>query len=724
MPSTPSRFRLASDVRPVEYDLHLAPDLEAGTFRGEVSITVTLAKPRRDVRLHAADLAITRASARTDAGEIAARASLQKHDETVTLVFARPLPAGTATLALAFEGKLNQHLRGFYAACANDRPYAFTQCETADARRILPCFDEPAFKARWRVAVTAATSDTVLGNAPVLREEPAGDGRRTVHLAPTPPLSSYLLAVAVGPLEATAPRACGTTPVRVWHVPGKAHLAEFGLEAGVEALRRLEDYFGLPYPYEKLDLVAVPDFEAGAMENAGAVFFRDAAPARSRDGPIAGEARGRGDRAPARAHMWYGDLVTMAWCDDLWLTGRSPPGWRTGSSTVEARMADVVGLSTTVRARSRSTRSRRRIRAGRERRAGDRELRPHHVREGRGGRADDRALSRRRHFRDGVRRYMERHREGNAVAADLWRALAEASGKDVARVAQAWIAQPGFPLVSIDATKSVTIRQERFFADPKIPAGKRRARWPVPLVAKLPGGRLERTLADKPSQTITIAGERPEWIFGNASAGGFYRVRHDAATRALLANLSSLTAVERLNSRASGRSCAPAGRRRASSTSSTLRRGDRLRRPGGITSPLAHRRASPGTARPQAAFRRWLGALRARLRLPGWRADVARRRPAASRVAPAHRRRDRGSARGDERRRPAPRAVPADRSALEPNLADPVVHRPRAPAATAAIAATATSSKWRARRRSAAGSSWRSRASAIPTRSARRSTRR
>src|SRR5690242_682103 len=167
MPTPPSRLRLAPDVRPREYDLHLTPDLAAGTFRGEVEIATTLAKARKDVTLHAADLAIRRAVARVNGAEIAAKANVRKSDEAVTLRFAKPLPKGDVTLALAYEGKLNAHLRGLYAASANGARYAFTQCETADARRVLPCFDEPSFKARWRVAVTAPASDTVVGNAPV-----------------------------------------------------------------------------------------------------------------------------------------------------------------------------------------------------------------------------------------------------------------------------------------------------------------------------------------------------------------------------------------------------------------------------------------------------------------------------------------------------------------------------------------------------------------------------
>ena len=216
----PSSFRLPTEVRPTAYDLHLEPDLASGRFAGQVRIGVRLDRPRSSVTLHAADLRIERSSAHADGRQMPARASVARADETVTLRFPRPLPAGEATLALRFSGALNQHLRGLYAASAGGRRYAFTQCEAADARRILPCFDEPSFKARFRVSVTAAAGDAVLSNAPVEREEPVARGR-TVHFAPTPPLSTYLLAIAVGPLESSPsgasarPRSgSGTCPAR------------------------------------------------------------------------------------------------------------------------------------------------------------------------------------------------------------------------------------------------------------------------------------------------------------------------------------------------------------------------------------------------------------------------------------------------------------------------------------------------------------------------------
>src|SRR5206468_328532 len=243
MPSAPhpSRFRLPADVRPTGYDLHLEPDLEGGAFRGEVRIALRLARPRAEIVLHAADLAIERATAHSAGREMSARVRLARADETA------------------------------------------------------------------------------VSNGPVEREEPVPGGR-VVRFAETPPLSTYLLALAVGRLEASAPRHLGPVPIRVWHVPGKGQLTAFALEAAAEALARLQDYFDIPYPYRKLDLVAVPDFEAGAMENAGAVFFRETLllldPATA---SLVERKRAAEVIAHELAHMWYGDLVTMAWWDDLWL---------------------------------------------------------------------------------------------------------------------------------------------------------------------------------------------------------------------------------------------------------------------------------------------------------------------------------------------------------------------------------------------------------------------
>jgi len=689
-------LRLPSDVHPLEYDLHLEPDLDAGRFKGNVRIVVRLDRPRRDVILHAAGLTIERAVARAADHEIAARVSLQPSEETATLRFARPLPAGEAVLVLRFAGQLNQHLRGLYAASADGRRYAFSQCEAADARRIFPCFDEPAFKARFRVAVTVGDGEVAISNGPVEREEPAPGGR-IVYFAPTPPLSTYLFALAVGPLEASAPRVLGSTPIRIWHVPGKGHLTELALEAAAEALARLQDYFDIPYPYGKLDLVAVPDFEAGAMENAGAVFFRETLLLLDPKTASLGERKRAAEViAHELAHMWYGDLVTMAWWDDLWLNEAFAtwmayrvvdewrPEWRMWQGFEHDRAGALAldGLANThpiyaeVRSVAQATENFDAITYEK-------------------GAAVVRMIEQYlgpESFRAGVRVYMRRHRESNTVAADLWRALEEASGKEVAHVAQAWIGQAGFPLVSIGPARGETeavlaVKQERFFSDPRIPPARRRVRWPVPLVLKwrsLDGPSVDRFLVEKSTQTITLPrAARVEWYFGNANAGGFYRVQHDPADRTtLLAHLTDgLTPVERLALSGDQWALVRSGKARIEAfldVADALGEETDYDVIDGISGPLdlIDEQVTPAESETQERFRGWMAErFGPQLDRLGWEAapgedDPTRlRRAAVVRLlggvaeappvlAEARRRLD---------------AYLADRSSLEPNLADPVV---------------------------------------------------
>ena len=553
----PSRYRLPTGIRPLRYHLHLAPDLDAGTFTGSVTIEVSLARAAPSFTLHAADLEIDEAIAERDGRRFAANVSVSAYHETVTLSFEAPLASGGWTVRLGFRARLATHLRGLYAAGSGKRRYAFTQLEAADARRMFPCFDEPSFKARFRISVTARTRYSILSNMPVESERPTGRGRKVVTFAETPLLSTYLLAVAVGELECSRAVHVGPTPIRVWAVPGKRKHMGLALEAAAAALERLERYFGIPYPYPKLDLLAVPDFEAGAMENAGAVFFRETLLLLDPATISLGERKRAAEViAHELAHMWYGDLVTMAWWDDLWLNeafatwmayrvvDEWKPEWRLWQSYEHGRAA-ALGLDALVHThpiyapvRSVAEATENFDAITYEKGAAVVRMIEHYLGAG--------------PFRRGVRLYMRRHREGNAVAADLWRALEEASGREVARVAQAWIEKAGFPLLHVGSGKQpgeIRLRQERFFADPAISSGRRREIWPIPLVARSGRGvrsRTGRALLDKSSGTVKIpAGE---WIYGNAGAGGFYRVRHEpAAVASLLPMLpKALTAVERM----------------------------------------------------------------------------------------------------------------------------------------------------------------------------------
>ncbi len=263
-------FRLSPDVKPIRYAVRLAPDLAAGTFEGRMELELQLSTPRRELQLHAVGLQISTARARP---EPSASASADAESETVTLRFDAELPAGKVVLDLGWTGAFSGGLRGLYRAGS----LAVTQFEAADARRVFPCFDEPAFKARWRLEVAGLPEGvTALSNGPVVQDD-KGPAGRTVRFAETPPLSSYLVALCIGELSSSPEQKVRAYTVRTWAVPQKQALTAFGQQVACAVLPLLEDYFGQPYAYAKVDQVGVPDFEAGAMENAGCITYREVA---------------------------------------------------------------------------------------------------------------------------------------------------------------------------------------------------------------------------------------------------------------------------------------------------------------------------------------------------------------------------------------------------------------------------------------------------------------
>jgi puromycin-sensitive aminopeptidase len=553
-------YRLPADVRPLEADLHVSVDpAQSGAFSGDVLHHVELARSKRTLELHAVGLTITRAHAEIGDQRVRARIQPRPERETVEIVLAEALPAGAVTLVLEFKGKLASDLRGFYAARSGERKYAFTQLESTEARRFFPCFDEPSLKARFGLSVTTAHANTVISNNPVEKIVPREGGQKTVVFAQTPPLSTYLLALAVGELVASEPVHCGETEIRIWHVPGKEPLTAFALDAARETLARLEAYFDLPYPYEKLDLVAVPEFEAGAMENAGAVFFRETLllvdPARTTTLELKRVAE---VICHELAHMWYGDLVTMAWWDDLWLNEAFAtwmayqvvdawkPEWRMWSTFQHDRSAalGMDALDNThpiyieVRSPSEATENFDLITYEK-------------------GAAVVRMIERylgAEVFRAGVRQYIREHREGNTVAADLWNALADASGQDIAPIMRAWIEQPGFPLLRLDRVERggrhlVRYRQERFRPNIDAPAKDATKRWPIPWVGRAGGAvgsRSVRQLLARTRGEFELEGEAPRFLYGNAEEAGFFRPLHTREELASIAQHSrELTPVER-----------------------------------------------------------------------------------------------------------------------------------------------------------------------------------
>jgi puromycin-sensitive aminopeptidase len=542
-------------------------DPARGTFGGEVTIRLELSRPQRSIELHAADLKIDGATWQADRnGREARRGRIIPHRdrETAEVRFPSRVHAGTGMLTLRFTATLQPGLRGLYGVHAGGNAYAFSQLEAADARRFFPCFDEPSFKARFTFRVTTDAANAVVSNAPAVHVEDLPYGDRTVEFAPTPKLSTYLCALAVGPLECSQPRLVGSTPVRVWHIPGKGHLTATALEVAAESLVRLEQYFGVPYPYQKLDLVAVPDFEAGAMENAGAVFFRETLVLADRTTLTLLEYKRLAEViAHELAHMWYGNLVTMAWWNDLWLNEAFAtwmafrvvddwkPEWKMWNNFEHHRAAalsmdalththpvygDVDDVAEATENFDAITYEKGAAVIGMiERYLG----------------ADA--------FRDGIRRYIRQHREGNATARDLWQALGEASRKPVEHIVRRWIETPGFPLLTVRAEQDggvvgFAVRQERFFASPRVRNAARRGRWPIPWVVKYQSGggagpAVARYLIETSTDHLILdASGLLRWYYGNADEGGFFRVHYDDRNLAdLTAALpDALTPVERM----------------------------------------------------------------------------------------------------------------------------------------------------------------------------------
>ncbi len=548
-PTEDRAFRLDPGIRPLRYDARLSVDLAGRAFSGELTLALSLAREASELVLHAAGLRLTRCACEVGGRLLEGSATPVAASETVRLAFPAALPAGRAELRLAWTGRFTDGLRGLYLAGPE---LAATQFEAADARRVFPCLDEPGFKAPWRLAVEIPSDLEALSNGAAESSEARG-ATRVVQFAETPPLPAYLVALVVGRIEAGATGAIGAIPVRSWAATGKGGLAAWGQEVALAALPRLEDYFGLPYAFGKLDQVALPDFGAGAMENAGLVTYREVAllldPATA---SLAQRKRVAEVVTHELAHQWFGNLVTMRWWDDLWLNEAFAtwmaylvvdgwrPGWRLWLDFDQGKAAamalDALHATHPIRAEVRTV--------------GEATESFDLITYEKGGgvlRMIERYLGADR-FREGIRRYMRRHARDNAVAADLWRALGEASGEPVEELAAAWIDRPGFPVVDAELVgATLRLSQRRFLSRPgdEDPG----ARWPIPIVLRLGrAGRVEeRRLLLREGAVALPLGAAPDWVVVNAGATGFYRVAPGPALLGALAgHLEDLAPPERV----------------------------------------------------------------------------------------------------------------------------------------------------------------------------------
>jgi aminopeptidase N len=560
--------RLPAGVVPSHYDLGFAVDLARARFEGIETIRVDIAQPTRTVVLHALDIAF-RTVTITAAGTAPQTASVTLNEplQTATLTVSKAIPKGSADIKIVYTGILNDKLRGFYLSTeASGRRHAVTQFEATDARRAFPGFDEPAFKATFDVSLTIDAGDMAISNGRVVSDTPAADGRHTVRFATTPKMSTYLVAMAVGRFECLESSA-ENIPIRICSTQGKKELGHVALDLAGRLLTYFNQYFAIKYPFGKLDVLAVPDFAAGAMENTAAIFYREIdLLVDPKDASLATSKRIASVLAHEMAHQWFGDLVTMKWWDDLWLNegfatwmeghalASLRPDWNV---SVDEAIATQTALSLDALASTHAIHARAET--------------PAEIDEAFDAIAYEKGAAVIRMlenylgaetFRKGINAYLQAHAYGSGTSQDFWTVMTAASGKPIDRILPTFVNQAGAPLVDVTSTcrdgrMDVTAAQQRFFLDPALLVNRSSELWQVPLCLKsgaAAGGSgapdASCQVLSQPRQSLTI--ERSacsSWIFANPGALGYYRTAYSPeALRALAPRVQDvLTAPERLS---------------------------------------------------------------------------------------------------------------------------------------------------------------------------------
>ncbi len=550
--STATAQRLPVAVIPEHYRLSFTPDLEREEFRGETTIRVRVTAPTTRIVLNAADLRILTATVDAGGTSFPTAVSTDQATHTLTLTVDQPI-AGPAAIRIVYTAPLNRDLRGFYISEANNRKYAVTQLEATDARRMFPSFDEPRFKATFDIAATVAAHDTAISNGAVESISPGPSaGTRTFDFATTKPMSTYLVALAVGDFVCRRGTA-GDTPLGVCARPGHEPLMAFAMEAARATLDYMNAYFAIDYPFGKLDLVAIPDFAAGAMENTGAVFFREALLLVGPDAGLTARKRVVTVIAHELAHMWFGNLVTMQWWDDLWLNEgfatwmetKAVAAWQPGW---DLELDDVLATQSVMAEDARhATRA---IRTAAETPAEIEALfDPIAYEKAAAVLGMVESFVGERPFQSAINTYLDQHQYANATAEDFWTTATRATSKPVERIMKTFVDRPGVPMVGLETACNadhllVALTQAPFAA----PASSAFDPWVIPVCLETRGdARADACyLLDNTMMTVKLPG-CSRWVVGNDGAEGYYRTRHgrDALQRLIRAN-AELAADERL----------------------------------------------------------------------------------------------------------------------------------------------------------------------------------
>src|SRR5437867_3443953 len=556
--------KLPKEVVPVEYSIRIVPNIDRFAFTGMETIKLSVRSPVRQLVLNALELEITEASV-DDVALPKSAIKIDKEKELLTLALPSELKPGDHTLALRFEGKINEAGQGlFYMRYQEHGSGATklmlgTQFEATDARRFFPCWDEPAFRARFQLTTVVPENWLAVSNMPVESEKKIADGKE-VRFAATPSMSSYLNVFIAGELDSIESRV-GPTQIRVITTKGKAQLGRYALEATAQILQYYNDYFGVPYPLPKLDQIALPGGFGGAMENWGGItYYESALLFDPKNSSTETKQNIYEVLAHEVAHQWFGDLVTMAWWDNLWLN-EGFASWMGTKCTAHFNPQWEVWLR-----RNLPRDPTRRVGIAKEQAMeGDARSTTHPIQqpvatEAEANNAFDDITYKKGQsflrmlesflgedvFREGIRRYVAAHKYSNSTTADLWNALSESSGQPIAEIAAGWTEQPGFPMVKVKRGEGgkVSLTQERFTINSK---NAPPLEWKIPLTYSIIGEAPASLLMTSKTDVLeNIPADRALKL--NVRGAGNYRVEYDEPSWILLLQaLPKLGAEDRVN---------------------------------------------------------------------------------------------------------------------------------------------------------------------------------
>jgi aminopeptidase N len=558
--SLASAQRLPEIARPENYKLTFTPDLDKAKFEGDETIAIRVLNSTSDITLNAADIDFHDVTIVSGGSTQTAKVTPDKEKEMVVLTVEKPLAAGPATIHIAYSGILNDEMRGLYLGKDDQgRKYAASQFEATDARRAFPSFDEPDYKATFDITAVADKGLLAISNQKIISDTPGPGEKHTVRFATTTKMSSYLAALVVGNFEYIEGEADGI-PIRVYSTPGKKEMGRFALEAASYILGYYDKYFGIKYPYGKLDLIGLPDFSAGAMENTGCITFREVILLiDEKQGSVGLKKEIASVIAHEMAHQWFGDLVTMKWWDDIWLN-EGFATWMESKPVAKWKpewnyeLDDVTDTGGTLNVDS--LENTRPIHQAAET--------PAQIQELFDGIAYGKAASVLRMlesylgektFRAGVNAYLQQHQYANATADDFWDAQAKTSKRPVDKIMPTWVKQAGAPIVNVKtrctgSSTSVTLTQQRYFIDRVKFEAANDQLWQIPVCLRGSAegnGAPKCELLTQKEEMYTLPG-CSTWVLANAGAAGYYRTGYSAdAVRALANDAETrLTPAERI----------------------------------------------------------------------------------------------------------------------------------------------------------------------------------